>query len=98
MQNMIAKIDFRREGGISYSDFLIASMDFAKLLSSQKMNKLFSLIDKDGDGYISIKDLHLFTGKELPMENCHSIIRECLLLINEKHQEQGVNGGDAFNI
>jgi hypothetical protein len=40
-QETVAKLDFRKEGGISYSDFLIACMDFQKLLSYQKITKLF---------------------------------------------------------
>lgn len=32
-QETVAKLDFRKEGGIAYSDFLIACMDFQKLLS-----------------------------------------------------------------
>jgi len=30
---IVNKLDFRKEGGIAYSDFLIACMDFQKLLS-----------------------------------------------------------------
>jgi Ca2+-binding EF-hand superfamily protein len=45
------------------------------------MTKLFQMIDKDNNGFISIKDLHLFTAKELPMDHCHAIIKECYLLL-----------------
>jgi hypothetical protein len=40
-QETVAKLDFRKEGGIAYSDFLIGCMDFHKLLSYQKITKLF---------------------------------------------------------
>jgi len=50
----VQKLDFRREGGIAYSDFLIACIDFQKLLTYQKLTKLFNIIDKDGDNMISI--------------------------------------------
>ena len=76
-KKVVAKLDFNQNGGISYSDFVIATLDFAKLLTSQKLVKLFNLMDKDGDNFVSPKDLYLFTGKKLEMEQCRKILEEC---------------------
>lgn len=46
------------------------------------MTKIFNIIDKDGDNFISIKDLHNFTCKTVPLDACHSIMKECLFLID----------------
>ena len=35
-------------------------------------------MDKDGDNYISIKDLFSFTGRKLELDQCKSIIEEAL--------------------
>jgi len=56
-------------------------MDFEKLLTYQKLTKLFNLMDKDSDNFISIKDLHNFTYKSMPLDHCHSIMKECLYLL-----------------
>lgn len=82
------KLDLRKENGVAYSDFLIATLDFSKLLTTQKLAKIFQLIDKDNDGFISVKDLYLFSSKELMMEQCQSLLRECVLLINDCFPDQ----------
>jgi len=57
---------------------LLGTLDFPKLLTSQKLIKLFNLMDKDGDNYVSVKDLWLFAGKKLSLEQCKSIIEEAV--------------------
>lgn len=72
----VAKLDINRSEGITFTDFLLGTLDFAKLLTSQKLIKLFNLMDKDGDNYLSIKDVWLFSGKKLALEQCKAIIEE----------------------
>lgn len=64
----VAKMDINKTGGLSFTDFLLGTLDFPKLLTNQKLIKLFNLMDKDGDNYISIKDLFNFTGRKLQLD------------------------------
>ena len=61
---------------------MIATLDFPKLLTSQKLIKLFTLMDRDGDNFISSKDIYLFTGKKLEMEQCRKMLDECTEQLN----------------
>ena len=61
---------------------MIATLDFPKLLTSQKLIKLFTLMDRDGDNFISSKDIYLFTGKKLEMEQCRKMLDECSEQLN----------------
>ena len=73
-------------GGITYSEFIVATLDIPKLLTSQKLVKLFNLIDIDGDNYLTVKDLWNFSGKKLEPERCKMILEEALDLLQVNYK------------
>jgi len=73
---VISKLDFSGSGGITFSEFLIATLDFEKLLTNAKLTQLFSLFDVDHDGVISFKDFKQFLDKTLLAPQAKSIFDE----------------------
>ena len=56
-------IDLDGNGDISYIEFLTAIMDSKKLITDDKLEKTFKLIDKNEDGIISIEEIkNIFGG------------------------------------
>lgn len=54
---ILQKVDIDESGFIDYSEFLVAAMDKEKLLSAERLNAAFALLDKDGNGKISRSEL-----------------------------------------
>jgi calcium-dependent protein kinase len=50
---MFKEIDTDGNGAIDYSEFLMATMNEAQLLSQEKLKAAFKMFDKDGSGTIS---------------------------------------------
>ena len=60
---IFGSIDLDGNGDISYNEFLTAIMDSKKLMTDDKLEKTFKLIDKNEDGKISIEEIkNLFGG------------------------------------
>ena len=60
---IFGSIDLDGNGDISYIEFLTAIMDSKKLMTDDKLEKTFKLIDKNEDGKISIEEIkNLFGG------------------------------------
>lgn len=53
VENLMDKIDSNKSRSIDYSEFLAAAMDRKKLISKEKIRKVFAIFDKDGNGKIS---------------------------------------------
>ena len=49
-------MDVNGDGSISFTEFLAAAMD-PRDVDVQEINKAFSLLDRDGKGYITYEDL-----------------------------------------
>ena len=50
-------LDSDNDGKISYADFLAGATDKATLLNEDSLRMAFNVIDRDGDGIVSIDDL-----------------------------------------
>jgi calcium-dependent protein kinase len=46
---LIKKVDADGSGDINYSEFISIAIPSEKLLSAEKLEKLFKVFDKDGD-------------------------------------------------
>ncbi|CDW90598.1 serine threonine protein kinase [Stylonychia lemnae] len=95
----VAKLDLEKLHGITFTQFLIGTLDISKSLSSQKLIKLFNIFDVDGDNYISVKDLHAFCSKKIEIDQCKSIIEQALEYLNGGGQRspQNLNQSIALN-
>ena len=68
--NRSGKVDFTGKWSFIILEFIIAAMNKEKLLSMEKMNQAFTIIDlviwkfisKDGDNFISKKELEYVMG------------------------------------
>ena len=54
---ILQKVDIDESGFIDYSEFLVAAMDKEKLLSVERLDAAFALLDMDGNGKISCAEL-----------------------------------------
>lgn len=50
-------VDIDGSGEIDFNEFITATMDRKKLLSSEKIDLAFKAFDRDGSGSISLKEL-----------------------------------------
>eukprot|EP00347_Sterkiella_histriomuscorum_P021405 403334086 len=82
LKKLVAKLDFGGSGGITFSEFMVAMMEVNKMISSQKLIKIFNQMDVDGDNYITIKDLYLFSGKKLEINQCQKMLEEAFEFLN----------------
>jgi calcium-dependent protein kinase len=57
IKNIINEIDIDGNGIIDYSEFLIASINRQKLLTTERLEIVFQMFDKDGSGKITAKEL-----------------------------------------
>ena len=51
------EVDQDGDGLVNYSEFLAASINKAKLLSTQNLQIAFQMLDSDKNGVISLKEL-----------------------------------------
>ena len=61
---VLADLDFSKNGSIDFSEFLVANLNYKQLLNSQRLEKIFQLIDTDHNGQISIAELRQFLNVE----------------------------------
>ena len=59
MTSIITKIDVNGSGEIDFSEFVVASMNQASLLNTNKIKKAFEVFDIDSDGFIDRKELKI---------------------------------------
>lgn len=57
-------VDSDNNGYISYEEFIRATIDKKKLLTEKKLESAFRLFDKNGDGFISAKEIKDVLGKD----------------------------------
>ena len=61
---MINSIDINKSGEIDYSEFVLAAINRESVLSEKSLKATFKMIDADGNGKISAKELSgAFKGK-----------------------------------
>ncbi len=56
-QEIMLEVDQDGDGLVNYSEFLAASINKAKLLSTQNLEIAFQMLDSDKNGVISLKEL-----------------------------------------
>ena len=56
---MIKKVDADGSGDINYSEFISIAIPSDKLLSAEKLEKLFKVFDKDGDNQVTVQEIKL---------------------------------------
>jgi calcium-dependent protein kinase len=74
IDSIFAKIDADGNGTISYSEFVIATTDWTKLLTDNRLEAAFKAFDKDGDGFISALEVKAIFDEEDPV--CQAIVAE----------------------
>lgn len=52
VKDIFKKLDFNGNGSIDYSEFLIATIDMAVLMTEKKMKEAFNLFDNQNSGII----------------------------------------------
>ena len=62
---IFGSLDLDGNGDISYIEFLTAIMDSKKLMTDDKLEKTFKLIDKNGDGKITIEEIKNIFGGDI---------------------------------
>lgn len=54
---MCSRIDADGSGEIDYSEWVIAAVDKAAMVTEENLNRIFRMFDKDGGGSISLTEL-----------------------------------------
>ena len=78
---MFDAVDIDGNGGIDYTEFIMATMNERDLISQQKLKAAFRLFDKDGSGSISQDEIK----RALGIENQDDTLRQLLEEIDENH-------------
>ena len=60
VKDIMDKFDFDKNNTIGYDEFLVANFNFKKFLNERKIEKIFNLIDIDGNGFITEDELKTF--------------------------------------
>ena len=68
--------DFSKRKNINYSDFLIATVDFKKLIDVSNIHDVFDEIDTDKNGYLSMEELKTFLSNSGNNELLYAIMNE----------------------
>eukprot|EP00362_Geleiidae_sp_MMETSP1317_P002179 CAMPEP_0201284714 /NCGR_PEP_ID=MMETSP1317-20130820/82212_1 /ASSEMBLY_ACC=CAM_ASM_000770 /TAXON_ID=187299 /ORGANISM="Undescribed Undescribed, Strain Undescribed" /LENGTH=69 /DNA_ID=CAMNT_0047605935 /DNA_START=1075 /DNA_END=1284 /DNA_ORIENTATION=- len=61
--------DTDNSGFVDYTEFVAATMDRHKLLSSKNLETAFNMFDKDGSGTITVEELKEAFGKKKDYDN-----------------------------
>ena len=56
---LIEKVDADGSGDINYSEFINIAIPSEKLLSAERLEKLFKVFDKDGDNEVTVQEIKL---------------------------------------
>ena len=78
IKEIIKRIDADGDGEINYGEFLMASLNHNSLLSSERLEVAFRMFDVDGNGEISLQELHslLSLAKSIDEETVMKALRE----------------------
>ncbi|OMJ66784.1 hypothetical protein SteCoe_36256 [Stentor coeruleus] len=77
IDELFNKIDVDENGLVSYSEFILAFVDWENELSTEKLQSAFKCFDKNGDGLISESELNeIFGSPGLPADIFKEYIKE----------------------
>lgn len=62
---MFDAVDTNQSGYIEYSEFVVACADRSAMMTNEKLQLAFNMLDKDGSGSLSTKDIKAVLGKDL---------------------------------
>lgn len=71
---IFSKIDADGNGSISFSEFVMATTDWSKMLTENRLEATFKAFDKDSDGFISSVEIKALFNEEDPV--CRAIVAE----------------------
>jgi len=54
---IMKQVDTNGSGVIDYTEFVVATISRKSLLSKERMEAAFKMIDKDGSGYLELKEI-----------------------------------------
>ena len=77
-EEVMTELDIDNSGFIDYSEFLIATLEPASLLSKKTLRNTFRMLDREGSGFISVAGLkHLLIREKFlsPTPSQSSLIR-----------------------
>lgn len=57
MNKVFDEVDIDKSGTIDYNEFLACTMNVQRLSSQTTLRKAFNLFDKDGDNFITSKEI-----------------------------------------
>ena len=57
---IMEKVDFDQNGGLDFTEFLVANVDYKHSLNRENMRQIFKIIDLDGNGFINQEELEEF--------------------------------------
>lgn len=72
------KVDIDMSGSIDYNEFLIATINEAKILSERNLKEAFDFMDKDNNGYITVEEIRnvMDQSKTIAEEQWKAIVSE----------------------
>lgn len=76
MRELYKAIDFDETGKVHYMEFLAAAIEGRGAIDEERLAEAFDRIDTDDSGYITIRDLRDFLGKDLPQSLLERMIDE----------------------
>mmetsp|Transcript_14217 Transcript_14217/g.21855 ORF Transcript_14217/g.21855 Transcript_14217/m.21855 type:complete len:502 (-) Transcript_14217:136-1641(-) len=71
---IFSEIDVDREGKISYTEFLAASLEFSGPIGEEKLHEAFSILDTDNSGFISKDNICEVLGKHCSEKEAEEFI------------------------
>ena len=64
IQQILSAIDSDKNGALSYTEFIAATLSADIIGNEKKIREAFEILDKDGDGYIVESELATLVGAE----------------------------------
>lgn len=82
VEKIFYKCDIDGSGNIDYSEWVVATIDKKRLLTTEKLQSAFKLFDKDGSGTISAQEVKelICTGQNIDDEQWDKVAHEIELV------------------
>lgn len=81
VDSIMQAVDFNNTDAIDFSEFLAANIDYEKSLNNQSIKQIFSVLDTDGSGTITLNELKSFFNLE--GDNNHSLVNEIMAEVDK---------------
>ena len=87
VREMLKNADVNKDDRLDYTEFVTAAFDKHKLLNKDNLNKVFKMIDTNGDGKISREELESVFGSTAQLEEGEAIWREIMGQVNTDNDD-----------